>query len=93
MAKKTETTKAPTTRKVAKKPAKKRAAKSRVLGFVAVSATAATRIKSFGVMAGFDELGPRADLNRVLEGAGDWKGYAVVATGKKLAFRAVKPKA
>ncbi len=69
----------------ASKPAaevKKPRASMKLLGFMAVSPTVAAGVSVFRLIPGFDEKGPRADLDALIAKGPDWKGYALTV-GKK----------
>lgn len=53
-------------------------APAKLLGFIAVSATAAVGVVNFPVVDGFTHEQPMNDLQAKLATDGDWSGYAVV---------------
>ena len=48
------------------------------LGFLAVSATAAVKMAVFPIVPGFDDTGPKADLQAQLDKDSGWKGYTLL---------------
>ncbi len=76
-------------KKVAKKAAKKRAVYT-TLAFIAVSRTAAARVRTFPVSPGFNESAPRARLDALLAGAGGYKGFVATTDGSRVAVRKLK---
>ncbi len=70
-------------------PYKKRA-DTTILAYLAVSSTAAARVRTFPVSPGFDESGARKRLDLTLAGTGNWTGFACVTDGKKVAVRRLR---
>ena len=63
------------------------------LGFLAVSAVAASGMATFPIIPGFDQSGPRADLQAKLKESG-WTGYALaIGADGKLRVRGISKKA
>ena len=86
MTKSKQSAKGQVTDSPAPRPAKKEEGKSeakpdKLLGFLAVSATAAIRMAAFPIVPGFDESGPFKDLKTRLAMQDDWEGYAVLIDG------------
>lgn len=68
------------------------ASKTVHLGFLAVSPTAPAKLRTFPIIAGFDDTGPKRDLQAQLAKDGDWKGYALAIDSKgTFRIKAVKP--
>lgn len=64
------------------------------LGFLAVSATAASRMRTFPISPGFNKTGAEGELQAHLARDGDWQGYALAIDGKgKLRLKGVRAKA
>ncbi len=61
-----------------------------ILAYMAVSATAAARVKTFPVSPGFGPGQPRASLDGFLAGNDGWTGFACVTDGKKVAVRRLR---
>ena len=73
---------------MAKAPSKKR--DTALIGYLAVSADRATRIKAFNVMPGFDADQPKRDFEALLAEGDDWCGFAIVARNGKPEIRRIQ---